>query len=81
LSLPDEQDLLRKLHFPRHGVMNMRLDQFSRRVPHKRKLLRQCVVREEMNAPFAKLEANYHRQQIRAAENALNIAHLVLAPS
>jgi hypothetical protein len=80
-SFPDEQDLLRKLHFPRHGVMNMGLDELSGGVPHERQLLRQCVVREEMDALFAKLAADNHRQEIRAAENALDIAHhLGLAP-
>jgi hypothetical protein len=37
--------------------------------------LRQCVVREEMDALFAKFAADNHRQEIRAAENVLDIAH------
>ena len=60
-SFPDEQDLLGKLNFPQHGVMNMGLDQFSGGVLHERQLLRQCVVREEMDALFAKLVADNHR--------------------
>jgi hypothetical protein len=41
--------------------MNMGLDQFSGGVLHERQLLRQCVVREEMDALFAKLVADNHR--------------------
>ena len=76
-----QQHLLGKLHFARHRVVDVRLDQLALRVPHKRQLLRQGIVGKEVDAGFAEFGAYYQRQEIWAGEDMLNTAYrLASAP-
>ena len=61
-ALFDKQYLLGIMHLSQHGIVDVRLDGFPRRMFHKRQLLRQVVISKEMYPRFIESFRNYESQ-------------------